>query len=385
MQLVRHAVRKTVCEFGKAYPSAKTRNRNLADTFLKEETRSGRRTRCSNLATGAMDLQFNETNVRVSSREIIPQLTGDLYKGDLGRVGIVGGCREYTGAPYFGAFSALRLGADLSHVFCSRSAADIIKGYSPELIVHPYLYESEHLMESDDSFEFAQKAAEEVSDWFSRLDCLVVGPGLGRDPLNLECARLIIHAARVQGIPLVIDADGLHIVTVEPALITGCENVILTPNLNELHRLAFSKMKTPSDAIKGNASIEARRDMAYTLAMAFNGPTIVSKGATDIICCPEGFVECTVRSANRRCGGLGDVMAGCLAVFVSWEKRHSRMKEAEVGSFPDLVSAAYGACSVVRLAASNAFMEKGRSMLCGDVIEKIGLGLCKLESGGAGG
>lgn len=34
----------------------------------------------------------------------------DLYKGDLGRVGVVGGCREYTGAPYFGAFTALRVG-----------------------------------------------------------------------------------------------------------------------------------------------------------------------------------------------------------------------------------------------------------------------------------
>lgn len=30
-------------------------------------------------------------------------------------------------------------GADLTHVFCAREAASVIKSYSPELIVHPVL------------------------------------------------------------------------------------------------------------------------------------------------------------------------------------------------------------------------------------------------------
>ena len=33
-------------------------------------------------------------------------------------------------------------GADLSHVFCTKDAAPVIKSYSPELIVHPLLEES---------------------------------------------------------------------------------------------------------------------------------------------------------------------------------------------------------------------------------------------------
>lgn len=33
-------------------------------------------------------------------------------------------------------------GADILHVFCARGAAPVIKSYSPELIVHPYLVES---------------------------------------------------------------------------------------------------------------------------------------------------------------------------------------------------------------------------------------------------
>lgn len=33
-------------------------------------------------------------------------------------------------------------GADLSHVFCTKDAAPVIKSYTPEIIVHPILEES---------------------------------------------------------------------------------------------------------------------------------------------------------------------------------------------------------------------------------------------------
>ena len=36
----------------------------------------------------------------------------------------------------------VQVGADLSHVFCTAGAATVIKSYSPELIVHPYLPDS---------------------------------------------------------------------------------------------------------------------------------------------------------------------------------------------------------------------------------------------------
>ena len=39
---------------------------------------------------------------------------GENYKGQHGKVGVVGGCREYTGAPYFAAISAAKVAARLS-------------------------------------------------------------------------------------------------------------------------------------------------------------------------------------------------------------------------------------------------------------------------------
>lgn len=39
----------------------------------------------------------------------IPPLDHSNYKGQAGRVGVVGGSLEYTGAPYFAGISALRV------------------------------------------------------------------------------------------------------------------------------------------------------------------------------------------------------------------------------------------------------------------------------------
>ena len=73
-------------------------------------------------------------------KSLIPKLTNDLHKGQLGKIGIIGGSREYAGAPYFSSLSSLRVGADLSYVFTTKEASPIIKTFSPEMMVLPILY-----------------------------------------------------------------------------------------------------------------------------------------------------------------------------------------------------------------------------------------------------
>lgn len=79
-------------------------------------------------------------------RQIIPPLNGKLHKGQSGRVGVLGGALDYTGAPFFAAISAQRVGVDLSHVICAPTAANAIKSYSPDLIVHPILREETYVV-----------------------------------------------------------------------------------------------------------------------------------------------------------------------------------------------------------------------------------------------
>lgn len=41
-------------------------------------------------------------------KQIVPSLSSKWYKGQLGKVGVLGGCLEYTGAPYMSAISAVK-------------------------------------------------------------------------------------------------------------------------------------------------------------------------------------------------------------------------------------------------------------------------------------
>ncbi|XP_067113102.1 ATP-dependent (S)-NAD(P)H-hydrate dehydratase isoform X3 [Osmerus mordax] len=195
-------------------------------------------------------------------KSIVPPLTSKKHKGQDGRIGIIGGCQEYTGAPYFAAISALKVGADLSHVFCSKDAATVIKSYSPELIVHPVL----------DS----PNVVEEIEKWLPRLHALVVGPGLGRDPMLLSAAREVIEKSKARDIPIIIDADGLWLVTEYPSVIHGYQKGILTPNYMEFTRLYEAMIHQP---LNGSDLLLTARQ----LSVALGNLTVVLKGEEDLI------------------------------------------------------------------------------------------------------
>eukprot|EP00878_Enallax_costatus_P018574 GHUV01019560.1.p1 GENE.GHUV01019560.1~~GHUV01019560.1.p1 ORF type:complete len:204 (+),score=34.71 GHUV01019560.1:418-1029(+) len=168
----------------------------------------------------------------------------------------MGGCREYTGAPFFSAMSALRMGCDLAYVFCTPDAAPVIKSYSPELIVLPALQEDRGKGDDLNKYEYPEAVEEAVSlfrgdffPWVSRMSVLVIGPGLGDDPWVGECMYAAVRAAKHRDLPLIIDGSGINFVVGFESrqkdarqsmleLIQGYHNCILTPNIAEFGRLA---------------------------------------------------------------------------------------------------------------------------------------------------
>ncbi|XP_053867357.1 ATP-dependent (S)-NAD(P)H-hydrate dehydratase isoform X1 [Malaclemys terrapin pileata] len=306
-------------------------------------------------------------------RNVIPPLTAKKHKGQDGRIGIVGGCQEYTGAPYFAAISALKVGADLSHVFCTKDAATVIKSYSPELIVHPVL----------DS----PNAVHEVEKWLPRLHSVVIGPGLGRDDVLLENAKGIIEKAKVKGIPIVIDADGLWLISQQPSLIQGYQRAILTPNYMEFSRLYEAMLRDPVDSNDHHGCV-------LRLSQAMGNLTIVQKGDRDLISDGEKawstlvdfllykdvphhsvVLVCSHEGSSRRCGGQGDLLSGSLGVLAHWAFLAG--PEKTNGQNPFLV-AAFGACSLTRQCNNQAFQKCGRSMTTSDMVSEVGSAFNKL-------
>ncbi|CAG9466862.1 unnamed protein product [Pedinophyceae sp. YPF-701] len=304
-------------------------------------------------------------------RAFIPPLGFKTHKGQSGKIGIIGGSQEYTGAPFFAGLSALRAGADLAHVFCTQGAAQAIKSYSPELIVHPYLPPEGSAVGGAEE----KKATEQITSWLKRFTCIVVGPGLGRDPVAAAVVQGVVREARRANIPLVIDADGLWILNQHPELVKGYKKAVVTPNAVEFKRLAAALgVELTSD---NGSSAEANRTAAMRLAAALDGPVVVQKGYVDTITDGEHCFECRQLGVPRRCGGLGDILSGSTATFVSWadgaqadDSKQTSALDACGGN--NLLLAAYAACALTRVSARQTFRVRKRSMLAGDVIDTVG-------------
>ncbi|CAH9122233.1 unnamed protein product [Cuscuta epithymum] len=299
-------------------------------------------------------------------RSITPNLDSTKHKGQAGKIAVVGGCREYTGAPYFAAISALKIGADLSHVFCTKGAAPVIKSYSPELIVHPILEESYSIRDEDKSSISANVIAE-VDKWMDRFDCLVVGPGLGRDPFVLDCVSNIIIRARECNVPMVIDGDGLFLVTQCLDLVRGYPLAVLTPNINEYNRLVQTVLT--SEVNEKDAMEELK-----SLIKGIGGVTILRKGRFDIISDGITVKSVSVFGSPRRCGGQGDILSGSVAVFLCWA-RQSAATQGELSIKNPTILGCIAGSVLVRKAAALAFENKKRSTLTADIIKCLGRSL----------
>ncbi|XP_065316930.1 ATP-dependent (S)-NAD(P)H-hydrate dehydratase-like isoform X3 [Gordionus sp. m RMFG-2023] len=218
----------------------------------------------------------------------IPEPTLISHKGQNGKICVIGGSIDYTGAPYFASISALKMGADLAHVICPPEAAPIIKTYSPELMVHPILDIISNI--------------KDLAHLLEKMHVLVLGPGMGRDEKKIPIFQKIIEVAKKLNKPMIIDADGIHFISINPHIILGYQNLILTPNANEFKQLY-------SLTIKRTDSFCATEENVKEVAEMLGGITICLKGPKDIISDGKFVMLCDRPGSPRRCGGQGDLLS----------------------------------------------------------------------------
>ncbi|UDD64426.1 hypothetical protein AFCA_011665 [Aspergillus flavus] len=316
-------------------------------------------------------------------RKIVPPMLEKFHKGQHGRVAVIGGSLDYTGAPYFSSMASARLGCDMSHVICERSAATVIKSYSPNLMVHPILPSSDPIVAM-----------------LSRLHALVVGPGLGRDGVTLKVVTEVLKEARSRSIPFVLDADGLLLVTEQPDLVKGYKDCILTPNVNEFSRLAKAlNIEVPSIAqieSDGGDKTSRETEACEKLSQALGGVTIIQKGPHDVISNGVTSLVNDIVGGLKRSGGQGDTLTGSLGTLLAWRaayhnglwdsgekdnQREAQSKQdiqAELESSDKRMSpattlllAAWAGSGITRECSRRAFEAKGRSMQASDLTDEV--------------
>uniref|UniRef100_A0AC35U1M0 ATP-dependent (S)-NAD(P)H-hydrate dehydratase n=1 Tax=Rhabditophanes sp. KR3021 TaxID=114890 RepID=A0AC35U1M0_9BILA len=281
-------------------------------------------------------------------KQLLPVLTACYKKGDLGRIAVIGGSEEYTGAPYFSAATLLKLGCDLAYVICTKEAAPVIKSYSPELIVYPGL-ESKY-------FDMV----------VNRLDSIVIGPGLGRDEKIVSFLQYVFETIKGKDniASVVIDADGIYFCQKYPDLIRNNNKVILTPNCNEFERL-YESLYPGKQLAKQDLKV-AVSDVAKSL-----GITIMRKGVIDIVSDGHQTLTGEIGGCPRRCGGQGDLLSGSVAAFTFWAKINQTLHQ-DYSKQPFILDGAVAASDLIRHTAQVTFNDFGRSMTASDILKKIG-------------
>ncbi len=146
-------------------------------------------------------------------------------------------------------------------------------------------------------------AVKEIAPWIGRMHALIIGPGLGRDEVTLSCVVGLIEAAKAANLPLILDADGLFLLTKHPNIIKDYPLVTLSPNAVEFTRLVEAS-KSGALPLPSRPSVQQQStgysmlcDYAaavFALNVSTTALTVVQKGATDGIFNSDNAVDCTV-------------------------------------------------------------------------------------------
>ena len=187
-----------------------------------------------------------------------PPRPNDSYKGNYGKNLLLCGSKGYTGAAYFAAMGALRVGAGL--VFLA----------VPESI---YVIEAMKLNEPivqalpDEDGKYAAEAIQLIRELMQGKDVVLAGPGMGQSLGTTEVTCTILK--EFQG-TVILDADGINVMRYHiDVLRERTYPIILTPHDGEFARIG------------GNLSID-RIEAATSLAKDL-GAIVLLKGHRTII------------------------------------------------------------------------------------------------------
>ncbi len=186
----------------------------------------------------------------------------DSKKYDKGLVIVIGGSNIYSGSPALAAFSAFRAGADMVEVVAPKRAANIIAGFSPNLVSIPL--EGEYLSEKNLSTLISlTKSGEEVSRGNVSV---VIGGGLGR---TQETKKVVLDYIKEISLPLVIDADAIYAFEGKTDLLKN--NMVLTPHIYEFYILTGKNIKEIPEKERPEVVLEESKKLGV------NSPAVSTK------------------------------------------------------------------------------------------------------------
>jgi NAD(P)H-hydrate epimerase len=293
---------------------------------------------------------------------MLPRRPRTGHKGTFGKGLVVGGCANYSGAPYLAGKAAARVGAGLIQMGVPSFLHPVLAGSFPE---------ATWLLLPEEEGVLSSSGVEILRKQFSEVDGILLGPGLGLEPTTGRLIQGLLQPQtkksdhigflagdpkskkeKVHLPPLVIDADGLKLLSKIPiwyALLP--EGTILTPHPGEMSILTGIHI----DSIQAN-----REEMAVQSAKEWNC-VVVLKGAGTVIADPTGrMYRLPLATSALAHAGSGDVLAGLIL----------GLRVQGIPSFESACAAVW----IHGMAALSAVVEQGHpaAVLASDIIDRVG-------------
>lgn len=211
------------------------------------------------------------------------------HKGNFGKVTVVGGCKNYIGAPAFSALSAYTVGAGtVSLCVCESLFSHYVQyGFSG--------ISFEFMPDENGYCAFSKTVAERIAKTSTTI---VLGAGIGLTSAVKDYLEYFIKSFTGT---LIIDADAITTLSQNLGLLKAERKakIILTPHVGEFNRLT-----------KWNKTVEE----VIAFAKEYNVAIAVKSNATIITDGTQIAINVTGTPALAK-GGSGDVLAGTVSAF----------------------------------------------------------------------
>ncbi|MBK8806872.1 MAG: NAD(P)H-hydrate dehydratase [Bacteroidales bacterium] len=218
----------------------------------------------------------------------LPKRNKFSHKGHFGHGLLIAGSKGMAGAAILAAKASLKSGIGL--LTCHIPALNVL----PLQISLP-----EAICVADSNMDFVSNIT-----LASHYTAIAIGPGLSVNDTTCSAFEQVLKNIKI---PMVIDADGLNIISKLPHLLQCLPaNTILTPHPKEFDRL-FGNSKNSED-----------RFNKQVLASKKYGIIIVLKGHNSSISLPTGEVWFnTTGNAGMATAGSGDLLTGMILSFLA--------------------------------------------------------------------
>ncbi len=223
---------------------------------------------------------------------ILKQRPQNSHKGTFGKLLLACGSKEMPGAASLALFGALKSGVGLTLLASEQSVCDKASYKFAEPIYAP--------------FDSIGDLADNVREVAFGCQAAVVGCGLGRGE---EAGEVVNELLQVEGLPLLIDADGINALKTNINILKGRSGgCVITPHPKEMSSLSGLTL---------TEILNDRIGVAKNMALELNS-VVVLKGAHTIIAVPDNSVYINlVSNSGLAKGGSGDVLAGVIGSLLA--------------------------------------------------------------------